>query len=199
MVIRRTLLLVALLIACSPASDRSDAPAPASAPTESPTGAVPRTVRPKPAREHTPQRRSDGLQAGKGYYQYVDESGRIRFAANLADVPESQRATAGHVSVEAPARPAPASRNAAAGPSASSTEVVLYTTSSCPYCRRAAAYLDQIGQSYTNKDIEDDAGAADDMLAITGGRHGVPVIVVGQKWMQGWNQSQLDQLLADAR
>jgi glutaredoxin 3 len=140
------------------------------------------------------------MQAGSGYYQYVDEGGRIRFVARLEDVPESQRATAGHISVEAPAPPPRAAARALSVQTASApAEVVLYTTSSCPYCRRAIAYLDRIGQSYTNKNVEEDPRAADDMLALTGGRSGVPVIVVGQKWMQGWNQQQLDQLLAAAQ
>ncbi|HXX46708.1 MAG TPA: glutaredoxin family protein [Myxococcota bacterium] len=196
--IRRTLLLAALLLACSPASD--DAPAPAAAPAETPSAAPPAASRPKPARERAPQRRSEGLQAGSGYYQYVDENGRVQFAARLEQVPERLRGTAGHISVEAPAAAgaALAAESAPAAAPHGSAEVVLYTTSTCPYCRRAIAYLDQIGQSYTNKNIEDDSAARDDMLALTGGRSGVPVIVVGETWMQGWNQQQLDQLLAAA-
>jgi len=196
-VIRRTPLLAALLLACSPASD--DALAPAAAPAETPATPPPAPARPRPARERPPQRRSDGLQAGGGYYQYVDDSGRVRFAPRLDDVPESQRATAGHISVEGPAPRARAAEDSAAAAPAPSAEVVLYTTSTCPYCKRAIAYLDRIGQSYTNRNVEDDSSARQDMLVITGGRSGVPVIVVGEKWMQGWNQQHLDQLLASAQ
>lgn len=196
--IRRTILLAALLLACSPASD--DAPAPAAAPAETPSTAPPAPGRPKPARERAPQRRSEGLQAGSGYYQYVDENGRVQFAARLEEVPERVRSTAGHISVEAPAaRATMATESSSEAAPRGSAEVVLYTTSSCPYCRRAIAYLDQIGQSYTNRNIEDDSAARDDMLALTGGRSGVPVIVVGETWMQGWNQQHLDQLLAAAQ
>ncbi len=195
--------LAALCLACAPPSDESGAK-PSVAPTEqSPGGAKPRA--PKPAQEREPARKSKStLQAGASYYQYVDESGHVRFAATLDQVPERQRSTAGHISVAASTaaqRAAPEPREEVARSAAPTTnaEVVLYTTDSCPYCKRAIAYLDQIGQDYVNKNVEQDEEAREEYLKLTGGRPGVPVIVVGDRWMQGWSQGHLDQLLAAAR
>lgn len=194
---RWALALIPLLLACSPPSEGDGAPGPA-APAES--GARPRA--PKPAREPAaPRKTKQTLQAEGSYYQYVDESGHVRFAASLEDVPERQRSTAGHISVSAPTATHQASRprRAAAEEKTTRAEVVLYTTQSCPYCRRAVAYLDKIGQDYVNKNVESDEDARDEYLKLTSGRAGVPVIVVGEKWMQGWNQAKLDELLADSR
>jgi glutaredoxin len=195
--------LAALLLACAPPSDdESDSAAPAAPAEQVPASVKPRA--PKRALEQPPARKSKStLEAGGSYYQYVDESGHVRFAATLEDVPERQRSTAGHISVTAPSSTrtaAATSRTEAANAEVTTNaEVVLYTTESCPYCKRAIAYLDQIGQDYVNKNVEQDEHARDEYLRLTGGRAGVPVIVVGDQWMQGWSQAHLDQLLAASR
>jgi glutaredoxin len=195
---RFALLLFGLLLACSPPSD--DDAAPPAAPAQHTPPAAPRS--PKPAQEHTaPRRGKSTLQASGSYYQYVDESGHVRFAASLDAVPETQRSTAGHPSEAAPAatrRAAALRADEAADTEPAKAEVVLYTTASCPYCKRAIAYLDQIGQDYVNKNVEHDDEARGEYLKLTSGRPGVPVIVVGKQWMQGWSQDRLDQMLADA-
>jgi glutaredoxin 3 len=184
-----------LLLGCSSGSEDERAPAP-TAPAENPARGVAPTERNAPAQRLPKSKRRDGsLQAGNGYYQYVDESGRVRFAPSLDAVPERQRGTAGHIFVTAP-EPAPAPKHERAA--ASETRVVLYTTSTCPYCRAAKQYLDRIGQEYVDKNIEDDPDAHRECLSLTG-RDGVPVIVVGDRWMEGWNPRKLDELLAEAR
>jgi glutaredoxin 3 len=192
--------LAALLLACAPPSD--DAAAPAAPARQAP--ASPKLGPPRPTQEKAPAKRSKStLQAGRGYYQYVDESGHVRFAASLDEVPERQRSTAGHISLDTPPRPAPSARARREGPAenvrTTQAEVVLYTTTSCPYCKRAIVYLDGIGQDYVNKNVEHDSEARDEYLNLTGGRAGVPVIVVGDRWMQGWSKSRLDELLAASR
>ena len=193
--------LAALCLACAPPSDESSAKPPVTPTEQSPGPAKPRA--PKPAQEREPARKSKStLQAGESYYQYVDESGHVRFAATLEQVPERQRSTAGHITVAAPTpvrRAEPQAEEVARSARSTNAEVVLYTTDSCPYCKRAIAYLDQIGQDYVNKNVEQDDEARDEYLKITGGRPGVPVIVVGDRWMQGWSQGHLDQLLAASR
>ncbi|MFI5316693.1 MAG: glutaredoxin family protein [Myxococcota bacterium] len=190
-------LLFGLLLACSPPSD--DAP-PSAAPAER-APAAPRS--PKPAQERAvPKRGKTTLQANGSYFQYVDESGHVRFAPSLDAVPERQRSTAEHIPLAPPAAPrqaaAPRREEAAELEVAPKSEVVLYTTASCPYCKRAIAYLDQIGQDYENRNVERDPEARSEYLKLTHGRAGVPVIVVGRQWMQGWSQERLEQMLADA-
>jgi glutaredoxin len=197
---RTALALAALwLLACSPV-ERGDA--------QSDSAAAPAAPAKSPRSPGAPSERT-AAKAGKpasswvgtgGAYQYVDESGRVRFATRLEDVPERQRSTAGHISVApaAPRRsePRPEIDEARATTSA---PVVVYTTRTCPYCRAAMAYMDRIGQDYENKDVEADEDARDEYLQVTGGERGVPVIVVGRAWMQGWNQHQFDKLIAQAQ
>jgi glutaredoxin 3 len=198
---RTSLALAALwLLACSPV-ESDDAQAESAAPAAARPNRAPAAPAPRAPRDQSAAKAGKGtwVETG-GAYQYVDESGRVRFAARLEDVPERQRSTAGHISVApAPPRraaPKPESEEARATTNA---PVVVYTTRTCPYCRAAIAYMERIGQDYENKDVEADEDAREEYLQVTGGERGVPVIVVGRAWMQGWNQRQFDKLLADSR
>jgi glutaredoxin len=192
------LFVLAPLLACSAPSDDASV-----VPVRGPGQSAP--VTPKPARERAPaapQRDKGTLKAGGGYYQYVDESGRVRFAASLDQVPERQRSTAGHISVEAsPARSARRADPSDDGPRGKTTnaEVVLYSTQSCGYCKKARAYFERIGQDYVDKDVERDDEARDEYLNLTHGNRGVPVIVVGDQMLHGWSQPRVEQMLAKAR
>jgi glutaredoxin len=201
---RRALALAALwLLACSPPADPGDA-ADGSVSAQAESVSI-------PSASHTAQQRRDraakpapkaAAQAETGgAYQYVDESGRVQFAARLSDVPERQRSTAAPVAV-APASPR---RTSAPAPdreehrATTEAQVIVYTTRTCGYCRAAMAYMDKIGQDYENRDVEADEDARSEYLELTGGERGVPVIVVGRDWMQGWSQSQFDKLVAKAQ
>jgi glutaredoxin len=192
------LALLAPLLACSPPS-QDDGVVPARGPERS----APPT--PKPARERapaSPRRAEETLKADGGYYQYVDESGRVRFATSLDQVPERQRSTAGHITVEASA--AHAVRRAAVAQDrparkTTSAQVVMYSTQSCGYCRKARAYFERIGQDYVDKDVENDEEARDEFLGLTHGNNGVPLIVIGDQMVQGWSQPRVEQMLAQAR
>ena len=156
------------------------------------------------ARERAPAspRTSQGtLKADGGYYQYVDESGRVRFATSLDQVPERQRSTAGHVSVEASAsraaRRAPVAEERSSGRTTSAA-VVMYSTQSCGYCKKARAYFERIGQEYVDKDVERDDEARDEFLNLTHGDHGVPLIMIGDQMIQGWSEPRVEQMIAAA-
>jgi glutaredoxin len=73
--------------------------------------------------------------------------------------------------------------------------VVLYTTSWCPACKSAKAYLAQKGISYQEKDVEKSREAAEEFHRRGGG--GVPMVVINGRQMTGfspeWVQEQLAQ------
>lgn len=149
-----------------------------------------------PARPHTA--RSEGAPATG--YQYIDESGRVQVAARLEDVPERQRATVSALATaRTTRRPEPTPADAPENHARSVADVTIYTTPTCGYCRRATAYLDKLGIDYVNKDVSADEEARAEYLELTNGRPGVPVIAVGDDWMQGWSQEHLDRLLASSR
>jgi glutaredoxin len=197
--IRWAIVLIPLLLACSPPSDGEATSVPA-APAERGARPAPKPTR-QPAAPRKGKRTLEAAPGGASYYQYVDESGHVRFAASLDAVPERQRSTAGPVAGAAPLAPrSPAQQQVGfAQAPTSRAQVVLYTTQSCSVCRRAKAYLDKIGQEYVEKDVQSDEDARDEYMKLTGGRTGVPVILVGEKWLQGWNQAKVDEMLADSR
>jgi glutaredoxin-like YruB-family protein len=72
--------------------------------------------------------------------------------------------------------------------------VTVYTTPTCHWCRVTKAYLDQAGIEYVEMDIIEDLDARREMAAMTG-QYGVPVILVGEKAMVGWNEEEFLALL----
>jgi len=82
-------------------------------------------------------------------------------------------------------------------------KVEIYTTSYCPYCKRAKALLEKKGIEYEEIDITDDEPTWRPKLAqMTGGRSSVPQIFINGQSVGGsddlvaLNQSgKLDELL----
>jgi len=68
--------------------------------------------------------------------------------------------------------------------------VVLYSTSWCPYCKKAKAYLKQKGIVFSEYDIEKNAAAKSDYDSV-GGR-GVPFLVKGTKTQGGFTPASYD-------
>lgn len=147
---------------------------------------------PRARRERRPTPPSDPTA-----YRYIDETGRVQVADSLDDIPERQRDTA----VPIPGADSPPGMlrtprtYAEATRPANSVDVTIYTTRSCPYCRAAIAYFDKQGIDYQNRDVQEDEDARADYLELTNNRPGVPVIVVGNEWMQGWDRESFDRLL----
>ncbi len=74
-------------------------------------------------------------------------------------------------------------------------KVVIYSTPTCPYCRRAKDYLAQKGIAYTDINVAADREKAKEMIQKSG-QMGVPVIMVDDEIVVGFNQSKLDELLS---
>lgn len=74
-------------------------------------------------------------------------------------------------------------------------KVVIYSTPTCPICKRAKEYLSKKGVSYQDINVAADKEAAREMIHKSG-QMGVPVIFVDDKMMIGFNQAKLDELLA---
>ena len=74
-------------------------------------------------------------------------------------------------------------------------KVVIYSTPTCPYCKRAKEYLSRKGISYTDIDVAQDREKAKEMTQKSG-QMSVPVIIIDGEIVVGFNQVQLDKLLA---
>ena len=75
----------------------------------------------------------------------------------------------------------------------SSAQVTMYSTQSCGYCARARRYFDQQGVAYQDHDIERSQAARRAYQSL-GGR-GVPVIVIGDKVIHGFDEGQIRRAL----
>ncbi len=71
-------------------------------------------------------------------------------------------------------------------------KVVLYSTDWCGYCKKAKKYFARKGISFTEYDIEKNAKARRQYKKM--GAKGVPVILVGNKRMNGFNEKAFEKM-----
>ena len=74
-------------------------------------------------------------------------------------------------------------------------KVVIYSTPTCPYCKRAKEYLSRKEISYVDYNVAVDRDKAKEMIQKSG-QMGVPVITIDNEVVVGFNQAQLDKLLS---
>ncbi|MDH5695922.1 MAG: glutaredoxin family protein [Dehalococcoidia bacterium] len=74
-------------------------------------------------------------------------------------------------------------------------KVVIYSTPTCPYCKRAKDYLSRKGIPYVDYNVAEDRDKAKEMIRKSG-QLGVPVITVDNEVIVGFNQIVLDKLLS---
>jgi len=75
----------------------------------------------------------------------------------------------------------------------SKTPIVMYSTRWCPYCYKAREYFKRHQFSYFEYDIEASAQNLADFRALNG--QGVPLILVGNQRMQGFNPQSFEAML----
>ncbi len=75
-------------------------------------------------------------------------------------------------------------------------QVVIYSLPTCPNCKRAKKYLSQKGIPYIEYDVAKDKERTKEMMQKSG-QLGVPVILVNDDVLIGFNQSNLDKLLSE--
>lgn len=73
------------------------------------------------------------------------------------------------------------------------TKVVLYGTQTCPYCARAREFLHAKNIPYLERDVQHSDQAKKEFSQLGG--TGVPVLLVGDRRIQGFNQDALDSAL----
>jgi glutaredoxin 3 len=73
--------------------------------------------------------------------------------------------------------------------------VVLFSTSTCSWCRRAKKYFKDNRIPFKEINIERDPDAARDLQRKTG-QTGVPVIKIGGRWIVGFDRPAIERELA---
>jgi glutaredoxin len=171
--------------------------------------------------EPAPAAASEPAPGHQVYYQYVDDTGAVQFAARLDQVPAQWRDRAGMIEMAGPppmrpsdARDAREMRALNARPAAATSDeaseydelaaqaglgrgrgVILYGTASCVACKMVRAHLMRRGISYEERDVEYDPDAQRELLTKSGGRPGVPLVDVRGQIMQGYDSVRLDAML----
>jgi len=136
------------------------------------------------------------LHAQAEIYKWTDANGRVHYsdrkpATTAAETFKVNTFTQTGVKLER-------SSNAyAASPESSSKavsdeKVVMYSTSWCGYCKKARAYFKKNNIAFVEYDIEKDARAKSQYDKLNG--KGVPVILVGEKRMNGFNESGFERI-----
>jgi len=73
-------------------------------------------------------------------------------------------------------------------------KVILFSSSSCPWCSRAKNYLRQKGIRVKEIKVDRDPDAAKDVVRMTG-QMGVPVLLIGRAKVVGFDKAKIDRLL----
>ncbi len=132
-------------------------------------------------------------------YKYTDSRGELHFVDDISKVPKKYRkqlesaepegnanfmdtAPASRYSQESTAQEPPPEQRRVASPS---TNVEVFMTSWCGYCRKMIRFLNEKGIPYTAYDIEKDSAAARVYREL--GVRGVPVVRVGSRVVSGYN------------
>jgi glutaredoxin 3 len=72
-------------------------------------------------------------------------------------------------------------------------EIVLFTQGWCEYSEMVRLHLESRGQRFTERDIDTDPTARDDMLKL--GASGTPVTVIDGEAVIGFDEEAIDELL----
>ncbi len=71
--------------------------------------------------------------------------------------------------------------------------ITLYSTANCPHCRQAKEYLECRGLRFLELDVQRNARAQKAFARL--GARGVPVIMIGETRIDGFDRRRLDALL----
>ena len=72
--------------------------------------------------------------------------------------------------------------------------VIVFSTPTCSYCRKAKQYLRQKQVPFRDVDVSRDQAAARDMVRRSG-QQGVPQLRIGNKIVVGFDRPKIDRLL----
>jgi glutaredoxin len=76
------------------------------------------------------------------------------------------------------------------------TQVIIYSTPTCAFCKTEKQYLEHLGVSYVVKDVEEDKAALDELVEKSGGAS-VPVTDIAGVVIRGFNRPLIDSTLRD--
>ena len=125
-------------------------------------------------------------------YKWVDDQGNVHYGDSPPENADLKEITGEITSfTSADVEPFKYDPNLITAPR-DSKSVVMYSTTWCGYCKKAARYFRQKNISFKEYDIEKSEKAARDYKRLNG--RGVPLILVGKQRMNGFNQKTFDKI-----
>ncbi len=73
-------------------------------------------------------------------------------------------------------------------------KIRVFSTKTCPHCVRAKEFLTDNNIEYEDIDVAEDQDKAREMAALTG-QMGVPVIVIGEEVIIGFDRAKIQKIL----
>ena len=73
--------------------------------------------------------------------------------------------------------------------------VTIYSTPTCHFCHAAKDFFDENNVSYTDHNVAEDDAKRTEMIEMTG-QMGVPVIVIGNEAVVGFDEAKVKELLS---
>mgnify|MGYP002783754650 FL=1 len=131
------------------------------------------------------------LPVGAEVYKWTDETGKVHYSDAP---PPGQKARQVKLPVNSLSGPAVVSRSNA--PGVAKGKVRVFSAVWCGYCKLAKAHLAKRGVPYEEIDVEQSASGEAEYRRL-GGR-GVPILLVGEQRMDGFDPAALDVLLKAA-
>jgi glutaredoxin len=132
---------------------------------------------------------------GAELFKWIDADGKVHYSDSALAETKSKRLALKINSVSGPPVVSQLSTASPVGTSAS-RRVRLLSTTWCGYCKRAAAFLRARGTPFEELDVEKSIQGKRE-YDVLGGR-GVPIIMVGDRRMDGYDQTALAAMLRDA-
>jgi len=129
-----------------------------------------------------------GVSAGK-VYKWTDADGKVHYS----NTPPASGTQAREVQLHIPSFGGDAEVSTVGG---AGRGVTIYTTATCGYCKKAIAYLRKRSVPFTEYDVEKSAPGKLDYKRLNG--RGVPIILVGNQRMDGFNETRLEAMLKKA-
>ena len=74
------------------------------------------------------------------------------------------------------------------------SKITIYTTPTCAYCKMTKAFFKEHNIVYEEKDVANDHALAEEMVKKSG-QMGVPVIVIGNEIIVGFDKSKIKKVL----
>jgi len=74
-------------------------------------------------------------------------------------------------------------------------DIKVYSTPTCPYCKMVKELLSSKSVEYQDIDVSASQESLDEMISVSG-QMGVPVVVIGDEVIRGFNKDKIESLIS---